>query len=42
MTLSAEKFSQGMTTEQYIDIIKVNKDPFCQIHAGRCHTRERA
>lgn len=34
MTLSAEKFSQGMTTEQYIDIIKVNKDPFCQIHQG--------
>ena len=34
MTLSAEKFSQGMTTEQYIDIIKVNKDPFCQIHDG--------
>ena len=34
MTLSAEKFSQGMTTQQYIDIIKVNKEPFCQIHAG--------
>ena len=34
MTLSAEKFSQGMTTEQYIDIIKVNKDPFRQIHDG--------
>ena len=33
MTLSAEKFAQGMTTEQYVDIIKVNKDPFCQIHA---------
>ena len=33
MALSAEKFSQGMTTDQYIDIIKVNKDPFCQIHA---------
>ncbi len=34
MTLSAEKFSQGMTTDQYIDIIKVNKDPFQQIHSG--------
>ena len=34
MTLSAEKFGQGMNTEQYIDSIKVNKDPFCQIHDG--------
>ena len=34
MALSAEKFNQGMTTDQYIDIIKVNKDPFQQIHAG--------
>ncbi len=34
MTLSASKFAQGMTTDQYIDIIKVNKDPFCQIHSG--------
>ncbi len=34
MTLSAEKFSQGMTTDQYIDSIKVNKDPFRQIHDG--------
>ena len=34
MALSAAKFSQGMTTQQYIDIIKVNKDPFCQIHDG--------
>ena len=34
MALSAEKFSQGMTTDQYIDIIKVNKDPFRQIHDG--------
>ena len=32
MTLSAEKFSQGMNTEQYINSIKVNKDPFCRIH----------
>ena len=34
MGLSAEKFAQGMTTDQYIDIIKVNKDPFQQIHDG--------
>ena len=34
MGLSAEKFTQGMTTDQYIDIIKVNKDPFQQIHSG--------
>ena len=34
MALTADKFAQGMTTEQYIDIIKVNKDPFLQIHAG--------
>ena len=34
MALSSEKFAQGMTTDQYIDIIKVNKDPFLQIHAG--------
>ena len=34
MALSAEKFAQGMTTDQYIDIIKVNKDPFQQVHAG--------
>ena len=34
MGLSAEKFAQGMTTDQYIDIIKVNKDPFQQIQAG--------
>ena len=34
MVLSAEKFAQGMTTDQYIDIIKVNKDPFQQIHSG--------
>ena len=33
MALDAEKFSQGMTTEQYIESIKVNKDPFCQIHS---------
>ncbi len=34
MELTAEKFAQGMTTEQYIESIKVNKDPFIQIHAG--------
>ena len=34
MALTAEKFAQGMNTQQYIDIIKVNKDPFLQIHAG--------
>lgn len=34
MTLTADKFAQGMTTDQYIASIKVNKDPFCRIHAG--------
>ena len=34
MSLTADKFNQGMTTDQYIDIIKVNKDPFCQIRDG--------
>ena len=34
MALSAEKFAQGMTTDQYIESIKVNKEPFCRIHAG--------
>ena len=34
MSLTADKFNQGMTTDQYIDIIKVNKDPFLQIHSG--------
>ena len=34
MTLSASKFAQGMNTQQYIDMIKVNKDPFCRIHSG--------
>ena len=34
MALSAEKFAQGMTTDQYINIIKVNKEPFLQIHSG--------
>ena len=32
MALSAEKFNQGMTTQQYIDQIKVNKQPFVDIY----------
>ena len=32
MTLTADKFSQGMTVQQYIDQIKVNKDPFVSIY----------
>ena len=32
MSLAAEKFSQGMTVQQYIDQIKVNKDPFLSIY----------
>ena len=34
MTLTADKFAQGMTTDQYIASIKVNREPFCRIHAG--------
>ena len=30
--LDQSKFSQGMTTQQYIDQIKVNKDPFVEIY----------
>lgn len=30
--LTQEKFGQGMTTQQYIDQIKVNKDPFISIY----------
>ena len=30
--LTQEKFEQGMTTQQYIDQIKVNKDPFVAIY----------
>ena len=30
--LTQEKFVQGMTTQQYIDQIKVNKDPFVSIY----------
>jgi thiol-disulfide isomerase/thioredoxin len=32
MSLSEEKFSQGMTTEEYIGQIKVNKQPFVDIY----------
>ena len=30
--LTKEKFDQGMTTQQYIDQIKVNKEPFVSIY----------
>ncbi|MCI0788550.1 MAG: thioredoxin family protein [Chloroflexi bacterium] len=30
--LTRDKFEQGMTTQQYIDQIKVNKDPFVAIY----------
>ncbi len=30
--LTQDRFSQGMTTQQYIDQIKVNKDPFVSIY----------
>ncbi|MCH7736029.1 MAG: thioredoxin family protein [Chloroflexi bacterium] len=30
--ITQEKFGQGMTTQQYIDQIKVNKDPFVAIY----------
>ena len=32
MALSKEKFNQGMSTQQYIDQIKVNKQPFVDIY----------
>ncbi len=32
MTLSEEKFNQGMSTQEYIDQIKVNKQPFVDIY----------
>ena len=32
MALSAEKFNQGMTTQEYIDQIKVNKQPHLDIY----------
>ena len=34
MALSREKFEQGMTTQEYIDYIKVNKQPFIDIYNG--------
>ena len=32
MTLTAQKFSQGMSTQEYIEQIKVNKQPFLEIY----------
>ena len=32
MALSAEKFNQGMTTQEYLDQIKVNKQPHLDIY----------
>ena len=32
MSLSESKFNQGMTTQEYIDQIKVNKQPFVDIY----------
>ena len=32
MAISADRFSQGMTTQEYIDQIKVNKQPFLDIY----------
>ena len=32
--LDQEKFEQGMTTQQYIDQIKVNKQPFEDIYGA--------
>ncbi len=32
MSLNADKFNQGMTVQQYIDQIKVNKQPFLDIY----------
>ncbi len=34
MELTASKFNQGMTTQEYIDQIKVNKQPFLDIYEG--------
>ena len=34
MPLTAPQFAQGMTTADYIASIKVNREPFCQIHAA--------
>ena len=32
MPLSREQFESGMSTQEYIDQIKVNKDPFVEIY----------
>ena len=32
MPISRERFQSGMTTQEYIDQIKVNKDPFVEIY----------
>ena len=32
MPISRERFDSGMTTSEYIDYIKVNKDPFVEIY----------
>ena len=34
MAITAGKFNQGMTTPQYMDQIKVNKQPFMDIYKG--------
>ena len=34
MAISAEKFSQGLSPQEYIDQIKVNKQPFVEIYRG--------
>ena len=34
MALTEAKLSQGMTTQQYIEHIKVNKQPFVDIYNG--------
>lgn len=34
MPLSKEQFQSGMNSQQYIDQIKVNKDPFVEIYNG--------
>ena len=34
MALSKNKFEQGMTTQEYIEYIKVNKQPFIDIYDG--------
>ena len=34
MPISRERFESGMSTEEYIDQIKVNKEPFVEIYSG--------